>query len=739
GSWAIFCRRDWQRKPAAVRSDRTADDRISMHAGWQVLLWLTARQGRLPAVALALVGFLVGFLLPVYGLIIWPVFTLLAGVLCGTGMFAGEQTEGSYRFLGSQRLPVGRFWLVKLACWLAVAAGAGGLTLLGGAIRMVGNEDQWINATHSGTEFVLRLLGNSFSASAIGLGYFLTVWLVYGFAIGQILALVARKSAVAAVIAILLSLIVMGLWLPSLLLGGVTVWQVLAVPLFLLAVGRLVLWAWVGDRLRTWKPGLALAGCGVVAAAWIAGSLWYRTAQVPNVGEPVDVQAYEASLPTPEKNLAGRMIQLAAREFTDQEKKVGDQVGPPRKRSLPGDQAEAQTTYRDQVWQVVVQGWPKKDPELGRWLDRMFEGSWWKHLQEAAALPLGVVADPLTIARTNSMPAVQTSRDMANLLTARALQLQARGENTAALDRLVWVLALSRHLRHRAVQISYMVGRAEEAVALRGLDLWLDRLGPRPRLLRRALDELTRHEAQTPPPSEYVKAEYVAVRSQFDNLPRQLFQDNRRSPPSWEADLLVAAWQTPWERARHLRLLNQQFSTSLEVAEANYWQIDRSPRLPQKGLGMYGPGDRRRFSGDWLVRDVSPRVSPVIETQTLCRVRAERLRLALALYQVKEGKPAKTLDQLIDRYLPTLPLDPFNGKPFHYRISRGEDIEKIGAGGEDRGVSEKILGGQGVLWSVGPDLSYDGGRKDANDGDGMMARASSRLDLIFLVPRWPAR
>src|SRR6202035_4880507 len=109
-------------------------------------------------------------------------------------------------------------------------------------------------------------------------------------------------------------------------------------------------------------------------------------------------------------------------------------------------------------------------------------------------------------------------------------------------------------------------------------------------------------------------------RSQFDNLPRQLFQDNRRSPTSWEADLMVAAWQTPWERARHLRLLNQQVSTSLEVAEANYWQIDRSARLPQKGLAMYRlaayrPSDRRRFPGDWLVRDVSPRVSPEIETQ----------------------------------------------------------------------------------------------------------------------------
>ena len=45
-----------------------------------------------------------------------------------------------------------------------------------------------------------------------------------------------------------------------------------------------------------------------------------------------------------------------------------------------------------------------------------------------------------------------------------------------------------------------------------------------------------------------------------------------------------------------------------------------------------------------------------------------QLKLALRWYQADHGKPAENLDELVPKYLSSIPLDPYDGKPFHYRL-----------------------------------------------------------------------
>jgi len=68
-------------------------------------------------------------------------------------------------------------------------------------------------------------------------------------------------------------------------------------------------------------------------------------------------------------------------------------------------------------------------------------------------------------------------------------------------------------------------------------------------------------------------------------------------------------------------------------------------------------------------------------------LRATRIRAAIALYQRENGKLPDNLDALCPKFLPTVPLDPFSGKPLRY---------------------EKTQDGW-KLWSVGSDLKDDGG------------------------------
>lgn len=68
-------------------------------------------------------------------------------------------------------------------------------------------------------------------------------------------------------------------------------------------------------------------------------------------------------------------------------------------------------------------------------------------------------------------------------------------------------------------------------------------------------------------------------------------------------------------------------------------------------------------------------------------LRVLQIRAAIALYQRQHARLPETLDALCPQYLPKVPLDPFSGKPLRYRVTK-----------------------EGwVVWSVGPDLTDDGG------------------------------
>lgn len=322
-------------------------------------------------------------------------------------------------------------------------------------------------------------------------------------------------------------------------------------------------------------------------------------------------------------------------------------------------------------------------------------------------------------------------RRAADLLTAWALKLQARGDEEAALDRLVTVLALSRHLRHQAPALAYLEGVEVERVALGGLEHWLTRLGRRPDLLRRALDQLTRHESEAPPVSEALATEYLRCRTALGN--------STGGRLSGEMESMVM--QTPWEAGRARRLVDAVFAGRRRLAEAGYVVPPSDDTQLADWLPDQGGATRERLGrllgSSWLGGAV-PVTAPLQRAAMLasCRVRAARLQVALILYQCEHGQAAPSLEALVPALLPELPDDPFAHESFRYRVSKGERIawpRAVAAGGME--FVRDVQAGQGVLWSVGPDGSDDGGTrqwdKDAKGGTGR--------DVIFLVPRCEGR
>ena len=83
-------------------------------------------------------------------------------------------------------------------------------------------------------------------------GLFLTLWLVYGFAAGGLFGLLYRHGLTAGVFALLTSLLTAGIWIPSLIGGGLHAWQVFGPPVLLLIATRLLMRPWAAGRIASW-------------------------------------------------------------------------------------------------------------------------------------------------------------------------------------------------------------------------------------------------------------------------------------------------------------------------------------------------------------------------------------------------------------------------------------------------------------------------------------------------------
>jgi hypothetical protein len=103
----------------------------------------------------------------------------------------------------------------------------------------------------------------------------------------------------------------------------------------------------------------------------------------------------------------------------------------------------------------------------------------------------------------------------------------------------------------------------------------------------------------------------------------------------------------------------------------------------------------------------------------------------LVAYQARNGRPAESVQALVPDYLPALPADPFGDGPFQYRVSAGEHI-RLRPDGDDS-PSFDAAAGQGVVWSVGPDLQNGGGTTQSQyiwPQPGWKPGG----DLVYLVP-----
>jgi hypothetical protein len=703
---------------------------------------LSVRSG-LPArrvvVVVGLASLAAGGLIVFAGGKLWPPATLLVGVACGVAALtprplarsASEGTRGS--------------WALRVASHALLALVATGLVALPSLFRMKTDEVLHALDPRLFLSPLTGLFGEHLLVALPPPEVFLAIWVFYGFTLGLLCSALCRSPRVAATLAIVTAALGVMVWLPSMLGGGLHFWQTAGIPVAALIASALV----YRSRPARWPILLAVAICGLVATAW---GLWYRVAEVPAPADPIRVDLLLAELPAPGQDEAGRLtrealdaagarLSNAFREraskplFSDDKQEsppvfgastvglLGSPLGqgPVLVASalFPGRPQEERPIlgFSDQMQVVLVRGWPVggPEPELGAWLDRLIQEPWVNQLTVAADLPAGVAMDPRqrTIAE-QSFLRVFGAQSAADLLSVHGLSQQAQGNPGAFVRHLKADLTMTRNLRRHSGKEVAQISDWIEQTLLQGLDRWLERLEGQPDLLRQTLALLVQHEAdRLDDPEAERRADFLIASNSLDHPEEWLALEVRRRPAQQGEEtgvsVVALAWRAPWERQRLVRLLQY-------AAELNFLKTDT---LPAGALGA--PWLRPLIS---LLQDRLNRLfSGRDRSDLVARLRAAQLKVALRLYQARENRLPAALAELVPAYLAAVPADPYDGKPFRYRVSKGEKIPDFE---RRRGLVEReVPAGQAVLWSVGPDGIDNGGHRGVG----------SDKDLIFLVPR----
>jgi hypothetical protein len=695
-SWRYYCESDKERRPVPQSSSKMVKRRgpiFQLLGSVGSIWWLAMRQGRWGILAGIVLSVFTGYFLSWWWIgIAWPTASLVVGIACGLCVFAFEQPGEQERFLGAQRFPPGRIWLAKIAFWFMTTVCM--LALLFAAPFVIESAKE--GATNRFGRY------HSFSSSLESFaprhgGLFLAMSVVQGFCFAQFAALLTRRIVVAAVLAVVASLLYWAIWLPAFIFGGVNEWHIFVVPLFVLLAGRMTMWPWLSGRLYSRKHIYDLTGCSLLSIAWLVGSFWLRVVEVPDVGEPFDLAAFDRDLSRAAQNESAQLLRRALEEMEQSRKKVEAKLGKPTK-DLRGRLVSANSggiSYEGLASDILYQGWPAEDAEIGRWFDEMFAGPWADQCRKAAAMPPGLFMDPRTPGWDGTNSAKRCSM-AACLFSARALQLQARGDDAAGLAHLETALALSRQIRHYASTNVFLTSLSMERSALSGFDRWLIEAEREPKRLVKGLTALRHHESLIPDVADNIKAEYVMIRRFIDiDLGRYLDHNS-----SLEKAVLNSSWHLPWERQRQLRLINAVFQSLVQNANTIRGASEYGLPLPEGPTTKLSADEWSVLLRDALIVNEGYFIflrDHVNRGYGFVNVRARQLFIALALYEAEHKKSAAKLEDLVPAYLPTMPLDPYSNRPFFYKISAGEVVESRNMKG-NVGRTDKLFPGQGVIW-----------------------------------------
>jgi hypothetical protein len=641
----IYARVDFTRiaekgsSPRPTLSPATSPPPTRPQSAWReqvrAILWLVHRQCGYGLWALLLLAGMLGVCVAAQGLYLWPLATLLIGLICGATMFFDEQ-QGAFFFLRSQRIPLRVFWWVKSLHRLCLALVALLFVLIAPIFRLMfdsssidpNNDPIWSST-------LARLFHSPLLATTVPTMIFLFGPVLSGLTFGQLASMIFRKPLMAFFFGGAFSVGYLLLWIPSILVGGLAGWQFFGV---LIIVWFLASWSLrdaVSDTLLMMRSLTRFICAAILCVMLITAALAWRVFEMPDPPEPAGLAAYRAEALTPEQDRATTLTRSILSRIGSLRNEIArlDEPRRPQGGAAPGEVNPGMLEpLGNQIHRILNEGWPTEpndDTTLADFLDRSFQNELWADFFAASKLATSRIENPRQMMLNSPLTMMQPTRDCINFLELRALQLQAKGDDAAFLRLFEAGLALARNAGSDGGHIQVATAAQLEIMLLRNLQLWLTGLNNNEKLLVEALSILTKHQqASQIQPDRVACAEYTMLLRTLDAPGTWAFAGAFRAK---ELEILGAIVQVvPWERERVLRIARGKVGEAYPNPNVLLWE-------------------RLLMLQSW--RTSLQRV----ETQRQRCIDFSRTALAIRAFQAKNQRMPKTLHILVPNYLNTLP------------------------------------------------------------------------------------
>ncbi len=290
-----------------------------------------------------------------------------------------------------------------------------------------------------------------------------------------------------------------------------------------------------------------------------------------------------------------------------------------------------------------------------------------------------------------TMPGLGKYVPIARLLDYHAAFQCWRGNHTDAIDDGMLMMRLGRRVSTAPVLISGMVGIAIQSIAAKRFGGIVSRGTMSDAELRNLAGRLAKG-VELPSWEHALRGERAfafASVSDFERGGYDFYEPLMKAMGGAEGVIERDAWPKEFRPDVTRKNLNAFY----DFCEANAKRPIHEALLPANRIETFVKAHRDGWDKVTVLLIIGFDKAHVtyaraqVTFDALCvRVALERFRLA------NKGYP-KTLAELVPTYLDKLPLDPFSGKPYGYRV-------------EDDGNF--------LLWSVGDDLKDDGGKGNAS-------------------------
>jgi hypothetical protein len=298
-------------------------------------------------------------------------------------------------------------------------------------------------------------------------------------------------------------------------------------------------------------------------------------------------------------------------------------------------------------------------------------------------------------------------RQLARLLVADGKLSQSKGDYDRAITNYLAVVKLGTDCLKGGALIQSLVGIAITEMGTQAVRAWILQAATTREAGEGIIENLKRNERT--PYAETLRNELKYAKEQLSH------------------QILTEAG--PWGRILYSRRVancyfDAAFGDLIQESDKPYWQSD-TKRVVEKWEPV-GSQPRLIALNRPLQRILIAMLLPAIEGARKKAIRGEldltasEIVCALKAYEITNSKPPEQLVDLVPSFLPTVPLDPFDGKPLRYRSD----------------------GTNWVIWSVGSDLKDDNAAwhefkyrygEEREGGDIFFKSTESQDDLAYYL------